>query len=183
MIFGPDMEKPITSLGFNEIIADDDTAPKVILSSLEELNLMQLRNIKKLWPDQFQGILLQLQHLVIINCESMEGVVDTMGWLERDGGKLIELKLITLLRFSNQNLPCAGDNEHADGRRRWQRRQRRLQLERGRKAVKNSWKLQLRLINHWYSAGTPKRNPQTAASESEKRVGQRRPAGKRFLRF
>ncbi|KAH9752993.1 hypothetical protein KPL71_014921 [Citrus sinensis] len=31
MIVGPDREKPTTSLGFNEIIADDDTAPKVII--------------------------------------------------------------------------------------------------------------------------------------------------------
>ncbi|KAH9687094.1 Disease resistance protein [Citrus sinensis] len=29
MIFGPDREKPTTSLGFNEIIADEDTAPKL----------------------------------------------------------------------------------------------------------------------------------------------------------
>ena len=96
-------------------------------------------------------------------------------------------QLITRSKWENdrKNLPCAGDNEQADGRRRWQRQQRRWQLERGRKALKNSWKLQLRLINHWYSTGAPKRNPRTAASESGKSVSKRRPAGKRCdnLRF
>ncbi|KAK9218359.1 hypothetical protein WN943_006996 [Citrus x changshan-huyou] len=65
MIFGPDMDKPTTSLGFNEIIADDDTAPKVILPSLEELNLS----------------LAKLQHLEITTCWSMERLVDTTGEL------------------------------------------------------------------------------------------------------
>ncbi|KAH9687009.1 Disease resistance protein [Citrus sinensis] len=125
MIFGPDREKPTTSLGFNEIIADDDTAPKVILPSLEKLNLTRLRNIKKLWADHNQGMyccqnltklhvfgcdrmkylfsysmvnsLLQLQHLEIWSCKSMEGVVDTTGWSERDEGKLIELKVFPKL--------------------------------------------------------------------------------------
>ena len=36
------------------------------------------------------------------------------------------------MSFSNQTLPCAGDKERTDGRR-W--RQRRQQLERGRKAA------------------------------------------------
>ncbi|KAH9753062.1 Disease resistance protein [Citrus sinensis] len=125
MIFGPDREKPTTSLGFNEIIADDDTAPKVILPRLEELNLRDLRNMKKLWADHNQGMyccqnltklyvsschrmkylfsysmvnsLLQLQHLEIRSCESMEGVVDTTGWSEREEGKLIELKVFPKL--------------------------------------------------------------------------------------
>ncbi|GAY33111.1 hypothetical protein CUMW_274640 [Citrus unshiu] len=125
MIFGPDREKPTTSLGFNEIIADDDPAPKVILPSLEKLNLTRLRNIKKLWADHNQGMyccqnlttvivdgcdrlkylfsysmvnsLLQLQHLEIRLCKSMEGVVDTTGWSERDEGKLIELKVFPKL--------------------------------------------------------------------------------------
>ncbi|GAY62525.1 hypothetical protein CUMW_218490, partial [Citrus unshiu] len=125
MIFGTDMEKPTTSLGFNEIIADGDTAPKVILPSLEELNLAYLRNIKKLWADRNQGMsccqnltkvtvkrcwrmkylfsysmvnsLAKLQHLEISDCESMEGVVDTTGWSERDEGKLIELKVFPKL--------------------------------------------------------------------------------------
>ncbi|KAH9753036.1 Disease resistance protein [Citrus sinensis] len=125
MTVGPDREKPTTSLGFNEIIADDDTAPKVLLPSLEELNLTELRNIKKLWADHNQGMyccqnltklyvrscdrmkylfsysmvnsLLQLQHLEIWSCESMEGVVDTTGWSERDEGKLIELKVFPKL--------------------------------------------------------------------------------------
>ncbi|KAH9752886.1 Disease resistance protein [Citrus sinensis] len=107
MIVGPDMDKPTTSLGFNEIITDDDPAPKVILPSLEELNLRDLRNIKKLWADHNQGMyccqnltklyvgdcnrlkylfsysmvnsLAKLQHLEISYCESMEGVVDTTG--------------------------------------------------------------------------------------------------------
>ncbi|KAH9687132.1 AAA domain-containing protein [Citrus sinensis] len=40
MIVGSDREKPTTSLGFNEIIADDDTAPKVgIPSSLVNLKV------------------------------------------------------------------------------------------------------------------------------------------------
>ncbi|XP_052297553.1 disease resistance protein At4g27190-like isoform X3 [Citrus sinensis] len=125
MMVGPDREKPTTSLGFNEIIADDDTAPKVILPSLEKLNLTRLRNIKKLWADHNQGMyccqnltklhvfgcdrmkylfsysmvnsLLQLQHLEIWSCKSMEGVVDTTGWSERDEGKLIELKVFPKL--------------------------------------------------------------------------------------
>ncbi|XP_052297571.1 disease resistance protein At4g27190-like [Citrus sinensis] len=125
MIVGPDREKPTTSLGFNEIIADDDPAPKVILPSLEELNLRELGNIKKLWADHNQGMyccqnltkvivwrcdslkylfsysmvnsLLQLQHLDISSCKSMEGVVDTTGWSERDEGKLIELKVFPKL--------------------------------------------------------------------------------------
>ncbi|XP_052297555.1 disease resistance protein At4g27190-like isoform X2 [Citrus sinensis] len=127
MIFGPDREKPTTSLGFNEIIADDDPAPKVILPSLEKLNLTRLRNIKKLWADHNQGMyccqnltklhvfgcdrmkylfsysmvnsLLQLQRLQIWDCKSMEGVVDTTGWLGRDEGKLIELKVFPKLHF------------------------------------------------------------------------------------
>ncbi|XP_052297550.1 probable disease resistance protein At4g27220 isoform X7 [Citrus sinensis] len=125
MIFGPDTEKPTTSLGFNEIIANDDPAPKVILPSLEELNLSLLINIKKLWADHDQGMyccqnltkmtvescdrmkylfsysmvnsLSQLQHLEISHCRSMEGVVDTTGWSERDDGKLIELKVFPKL--------------------------------------------------------------------------------------
>ncbi|KAH9753083.1 Disease resistance protein [Citrus sinensis] len=113
MMVGPDREKPTTSLGFNEIIADDDTAPKVILPSLEELNLWDLRNMKKLWADHNQGMyccqnltklyvgncnrLMQLQHLEIRLCDSMEGVVDTTGWSERDEGKLIELKVFPKL--------------------------------------------------------------------------------------
>ncbi|XP_052297570.1 disease resistance protein At4g27190-like [Citrus sinensis] len=134
MIFGPDTEKPTTSLGFNEIIANDDPAPKVILPSLEELNLILLINIKKLWADHDQGMyccqnltkmtvescdrmkylfsysmvnsLLQLQHLEISNCWSMEGVVDTTGWSERDEGKLIELKVFPKLHFLRlENLP------------------------------------------------------------------------------
>ncbi|KAH9753064.1 Disease resistance protein [Citrus sinensis] len=112
-VLGPDREKPTTSLGFNEIIADDDTAPKVILPSLEELNLWDLRNMKKLWADHNQGMyccqnltklyvgncnrLMQLQHLEIRLCDSMEGVVDTTGWSERDEGKLIELKVFPKL--------------------------------------------------------------------------------------
>ncbi|KAH9753053.1 Disease resistance protein [Citrus sinensis] len=64
MIVGPDREKPTTSLGFNEITADDDPAPK---------------------------------HLEIRSCESMEGVVDTTGWSEREEGKLIELKVFPKL--------------------------------------------------------------------------------------
>ncbi|XP_006432612.2 disease resistance protein At4g27190 [Citrus clementina] len=59
MIVGPDREKPTTSLGFNEITADDDPAPKVILPSLEELDLRSLRNMKKLWADHNQGIILR----------------------------------------------------------------------------------------------------------------------------
>ncbi|GAY43945.1 hypothetical protein CUMW_078500 [Citrus unshiu] len=125
MIVGPDREKPTTSLGFNEITADDDTAPKVILPRLEELNLMLLRNMKKLWADHNQGMyccqnltklyvsgsqrmkylfsysmvksLLQIQHLEIGFCDSMEGVVDTTGWSEREEGKLIELKVFPKL--------------------------------------------------------------------------------------
>ncbi|KAH9753024.1 Disease resistance protein [Citrus sinensis] len=50
MIFGPDREKPTTSLGFNEIIADDDPAPKVgIPSSLVNLNVS--------WCDKIEEII------------------------------------------------------------------------------------------------------------------------------
>ncbi|GAY68289.1 hypothetical protein CUMW_263010, partial [Citrus unshiu] len=49
MIFGPDREKPTTSLGFNEIIADDDTAPKVgIPSSLVNLNVSKCDKIEEI---------------------------------------------------------------------------------------------------------------------------------------
>ncbi|KAH9687125.1 AAA domain-containing protein [Citrus sinensis] len=124
MIVGSDREKPTTSLGFNEIIADDDTAPKVILPSLEELNLAYLINMKKLWADHNQGMyccqnltklhvvschrmkylfsysmvnsLLQLQHLEIRACKSMEGVVDTTGWSEREEGHIHFPKLHSL---------------------------------------------------------------------------------------
>ncbi|KAH9753060.1 Disease resistance protein [Citrus sinensis] len=74
MIFGPDREKPTTSLGFNEIIADDDTAPKVILPSCHRM--------KYLFSYSMVNSLLQLQHLEIRSCESMEGVVDTTGWYD-----------------------------------------------------------------------------------------------------
>lgn len=98
---------------------------QVILPSLEELNLFHLGNMKKLWADHNQGMyccqnltklhvfgcdrmkylfsysmvnsLLQLQHLEIWSCKSMEGVVDTTGWSERDEGKLIELKVFPKL--------------------------------------------------------------------------------------
>ncbi|GAY33218.1 hypothetical protein CUMW_274780 [Citrus unshiu] len=98
---------------------------EVILPSLEELNLSLLINIKKLWADHDQGMyccqnltkmtvescdrmkylfsysmvnsLSQLQHLEISHCRSMEGVVDTTGWSERDDGKLIELKVFPKL--------------------------------------------------------------------------------------
>ncbi|KAH9686988.1 Disease resistance protein [Citrus sinensis] len=49
MIFGPDREKPTTSLGFNEIIADDDTAPKVgIPNSLVNLNVSYCKKIEEI---------------------------------------------------------------------------------------------------------------------------------------
>ncbi|GAY68179.1 hypothetical protein CUMW_262120 [Citrus unshiu] len=98
---------------------------KVSLPSLEELNLRELRNIKKIWPDHNQGMyccqnlttvivdgcdhmkylfsysmvnsLLQLQYLEISYCSSMEGIVDTTGWSERDEGKFIELKVFPKL--------------------------------------------------------------------------------------
>ena len=96
---------------------------QVILPSLEELNLRDLRNMKKLWADHNQGMyccqnltklhvvgchrmkylfsysmvnsLLQLQHLEISYCESMEGVVDTTGGL---GGR-DELKVFPKLHY------------------------------------------------------------------------------------
>ncbi|KAH9752940.1 Disease resistance protein [Citrus sinensis] len=89
MIFGPDREKPTSSLGFNEIIADDDPAPKVIVWSCDCL--------KYLFSYSMVNSLAKLQHLEISYCESMEGVVDTTGWSERDEGKLIELKVFPKL--------------------------------------------------------------------------------------
>ncbi|KAH9752913.1 AAA domain-containing protein [Citrus sinensis] len=104
MMIGPDMEKPTTTEGLTEIIAEDDPIHKVTFPRLEELKLDGLKSIKKLWPDQFQGMyccqnltkvtvtscdrlkylfsysmvnsLGQLQHLEIDSCESMEGVVN-----------------------------------------------------------------------------------------------------------
>ena len=100
---------------------------QVILPRLEELKLTYLRNIKNLWADHNQGMyccqnltklhvfgcdrmkylfsysmvnsLLQLQRLQIWDCKSMEGVVDTTGWSERDEGKLIELKVFPKLLY------------------------------------------------------------------------------------
>ncbi|KAH9687086.1 Disease resistance protein [Citrus sinensis] len=49
MIFGPDTEKPTTSLGFNEIIANDDPAPKVgIPSSLVNLNVSNCQKLEEI---------------------------------------------------------------------------------------------------------------------------------------
>ncbi|KAH9686956.1 Disease resistance protein [Citrus sinensis] len=49
MIFGPDTEKPTTSLGFNEIIANDDPAPKVgIPSSLVNLKVSRCDKIEEI---------------------------------------------------------------------------------------------------------------------------------------
>lgn len=85
-------------------------ALQVVFPSLEEITLEDLSNIKKLWPDQFQGVsycgnltkvhvwrcgrlkclfsysmvncLLQLQRLEIGYCESTEGVVDIIASLK-----------------------------------------------------------------------------------------------------
>ncbi|KAH9753067.1 Disease resistance protein [Citrus sinensis] len=119
MMIGPDMEKPTTTQGFTEINAEDD---QVTFPRLEELELVSLTNIKKLWPDQFQGMyccqnltkvtvtrccplkymfsysmansLGQLRHLEIINCWSMEGIVNTTGLGGRD-----EFKVFPKLHF------------------------------------------------------------------------------------
>ncbi|KAH9752888.1 Disease resistance protein [Citrus sinensis] len=49
MIVGPDMDKPTTSLGFNEIITDDDPAPKVgIPSSLVNLNVSKCKRLEEI---------------------------------------------------------------------------------------------------------------------------------------
>ncbi|KAH9752916.1 AAA domain-containing protein [Citrus sinensis] len=124
MMIGPDMEKPTTTEGLTEIIAEDDPIHKVTFPRLEELKLDGLKSIKKLWPDQFQGMyccqnltkvtvtscdrlkylfsysmvnsLGQLQHLEIDSCESMEGVVNnTTGGL---GGR-DELKVFPKLHY------------------------------------------------------------------------------------
>ncbi|XP_052287404.1 disease resistance protein At4g27190-like isoform X2 [Citrus sinensis] len=122
MIVGP--KNPTTTLGFKEIIAEDDPIQKAIFPRLEELELKRLANIDKLWPDQLQGLsycqnltkltvwkcdhlkyvfshsmvnnLVQIQHLEIRCCESMERIVDNTG-LGRDEGKLIELKVFPKL--------------------------------------------------------------------------------------
>ncbi|KAH9752952.1 Disease resistance protein [Citrus sinensis] len=116
MIIGPDMEKPPTTQGFIEINAEDDPVHQVTFPRLEELELVSLTNIKKLWSDQFQGIyccqnltkvtvwschrlkylfsysmvnsLGQLQHLEIRNCRSIEGVVNTTTLGGRDEFKV-----------------------------------------------------------------------------------------------
>ncbi|KAH9686973.1 Disease resistance protein [Citrus sinensis] len=49
MIFGLDREKPTTSLGFNEIIADEDSAPKVgIPSSLVNLKVSDCQKLEEI---------------------------------------------------------------------------------------------------------------------------------------
>ncbi|KAH9686955.1 Disease resistance protein [Citrus sinensis] len=61
MIFGPDTEKPTTSLGFNEIIANDDPAPKVRLPRLEV------------------GIPSSLVNLKVSRCDKIEEIVGHVG--------------------------------------------------------------------------------------------------------
>ncbi|KAL9451053.1 hypothetical protein AB3S75_012745 [Citrus x aurantiifolia] len=124
MMIGHDMEKPTTTEGLTKIIAEDDPVHQVTFPRLEELKLHGLISIKKLWPDQFQGMyccqnltkvtvtscdrlkylfsysmvnsLGQLQHLEIDSCESMEGVVNnTTGGL---GGR-DELKVFPKLHY------------------------------------------------------------------------------------
>ncbi|GAY68636.1 hypothetical protein CUMW_265670 [Citrus unshiu] len=55
--------------------------------------------MKYLFSYSMVNSLLQLQRLQIWDCKSMEGVVDTTGWLGRDEGKLIELKVFPKLHF------------------------------------------------------------------------------------
>ncbi|KAH9687048.1 hypothetical protein KPL70_014621 [Citrus sinensis] len=98
---GPEREKPTTSLGFNEIIAADDPAPKVILPSLEELNLRDLRNIKKLWADHNQGMYCcqNLTKVIMKGCHCMKYLFSysMLDRIVRDEGKLIELKVFPKL--------------------------------------------------------------------------------------
>ncbi|KAH9687084.1 Disease resistance protein [Citrus sinensis] len=81
MIFGPDTEKPTTSLGFNEIIANDDPAPKVRLPRLEVLHIRLVDNLRKIWHHQLAsvGIPSSLVNLNVSNCQKLEEIVGHVG--------------------------------------------------------------------------------------------------------
>ncbi|GAY33109.1 hypothetical protein CUMW_274640 [Citrus unshiu] len=125
MIFGPDREKPTTSLGFNEIIADDDPAPKIHSDLVVEfpslLNLEiescnnTLRFISTSSPedtihsemqppplfDEKVGIPTSLVNLYVWDCKKLEEIVGHAGEEVKENRiAFSELKLLKL-----DNLP------------------------------------------------------------------------------
>ncbi|KAH9687095.1 Disease resistance protein [Citrus sinensis] len=75
MIFGPDREKPTTSLGFNEIIADEDTAPKVRLPRLEVLHIRSMDNLRRIWHHQLPSeSFSKLKNLEIERCNNLMNI-------------------------------------------------------------------------------------------------------------
>ncbi|KAH9687129.1 AAA domain-containing protein [Citrus sinensis] len=75
MIVGSDREKPTTSLGFNEIIADDDTAPKVRLPRLEVLRMEMMDNLRRIWHHQLASeSFSKLKNLDIWWCDNLRNI-------------------------------------------------------------------------------------------------------------
>ncbi|KAH9753098.1 Disease resistance protein [Citrus sinensis] len=75
MIVGPDREKPTTSLGFNEIIADDDTAPKVRLPRVEVLLMEMMDNLRRIWHHQLASeSFSKLKNLDIWWCDNLRNI-------------------------------------------------------------------------------------------------------------
>ncbi|KAH9687130.1 AAA domain-containing protein [Citrus sinensis] len=88
MIVGSDREKPTTSLGFNEIIADDDTAPKVRLPRLEVLRMEMMDNLRRIWHHQLASESFSklknldiwcLVNLKVSGCPKLEEIVGHVG--------------------------------------------------------------------------------------------------------
>ncbi|XP_052297132.1 uncharacterized protein LOC107178241 [Citrus sinensis] len=72
---GPEREKPTTSLGFNEIIAADDPAPKVRLPRLEVLLIELMDNLRKIWHHQLASeSSSKLKNLEIIGCDNLMNI-------------------------------------------------------------------------------------------------------------
>ncbi|KAH9686954.1 Disease resistance protein [Citrus sinensis] len=87
MIFGPDTEKPTTSLGFNEIIANDDPAPKIcrcssmsrfISTSSPEDTIHSEMQPPPLF-DAKVGIPSSLVNLKVSRCDKIEEIVGHVG--------------------------------------------------------------------------------------------------------
>ncbi|KAH9687131.1 AAA domain-containing protein [Citrus sinensis] len=87
MIVGSDREKPTTSLGFNEIIADDDTAPKIrgcsnmlrfISTSSPEDTIHSEMQPPPLF-DEKVGIPSSLVNLKVSGCPKLEEIVGHVG--------------------------------------------------------------------------------------------------------
>ncbi|KAH9687024.1 Disease resistance protein [Citrus sinensis] len=77
MIFGPDMDKPTTSLGFKELIADDDPAPKIGFRDMEFLQFSHFPRLKEIWHGQALPVSFfnNLRHLVVDDCTNMSSAI------------------------------------------------------------------------------------------------------------